>query len=288
VTAPSSDRPLAIIAGAGSVPLHVATTAVASGRKVLVIGIDGEADQRIAEFPHEWFTWSQIGRLERLLADHGTREIVMVGGVRSRPDFKRLKIDFGTVRALPEIMAIMKNGDNSLLTGVIRMLEVRGYSVIGAHDIATDLIATPGLVAGTAPDVADLADAKIAVAAAHGIGLLDIGQAAVAIGGRVIALEAAEGTDAMLERVSELRRGKRVTSDARSGVLAKCAKPQQDLRVDMPTIGPQTIAGAVAAGLAGIAVEAGRVMIVDRVETRRRADAAGLFIIAVDAGEAAA
>jgi hypothetical protein len=279
----SSDQPLAIIAGGGSVPLHVAEAALASGRKVLVLGIEGEADRWIAAFPHEWFAWSQIGRLERLLADHGTREIVMVGGVRKRPDFKRLKVDFGTVRALPEIMGIMTHGDNSLLTGVIRMLERRGYSVIGAHEIATDLVAPAGVIAGAMPGSDDLSDVSVAMAAARGVGLLDTGQAAVALDGRVVALEAAEGTDAMLERVATLRRSDRVTSETRAGVLAKCAKPQQDLRVDLPTIGPDTVTGVAAAGLAGIAVEAGRVMIVDRPETRRRAIDAGLFILAVDA-----
>jgi len=283
-----SDQPLAIIAGGGSVPLHVATTAATAGRKVLVLGIEGEADEGIAAFPHEWFSWGQIGRLERLLASHGTHQIVMVGGVRARPDFKRLKVDFGTMRALPEIMALMTRGDNSLLTGVIRMLERRGYSVIGAHEVATDLVASRGIVGAREPGSDDLSDADIAMAAARKIGLLDAGQAAVVSGGKVLGLETADGTDAMLGRIAGLRRSELATGGNRTGVLAKCAKPQQDLRVDMPTIGPATVASAEAAGLAGIAIETGRVMIVDRAETRRRADAAGLFILAADPKEVAA
>jgi UDP-2,3-diacylglucosamine hydrolase len=284
----SSDQPLAIIAGGGSVPLHVATSAAAAGRKVLILGIEGEADQGIAAFPHEWFAWGQIGRLERLLAGHGTREIVMVGGVKTRPDFKRLKVDFGTMRALPEIMALMTHGDNSLLTGVIKMLERRGYSVVGAHEVATDLVASRGIVGAKEPGPDDLSDAEIAMAAAREIGLLDAGQAAVVSEGKALALEGADGTDAMLERVAAQRRDEPASGRPRAGVLAKCAKPQQDLRVDMPTIGPATVVGAEAAGLAGIAIEAGRVMIVDRAETRRRADAAGLFILAANPEEVGA
>jgi hypothetical protein len=280
--ASSSGQPLAIIAGAGSVPLHVASAALSSGRKVVILGIEGEADGRIADYPHAWFNWGQLGRLEKLLAEHGTREVVLIGGIGSRPDFKTFKLDFGTVRVLPEILSVMANGDNTLLTGVVKMFETRGYSIVGAHEIAADLVAKPGLVAGRKPRSRDLDDVGIAIAAARAIGTLDAGQAAIAVGGRIMALEAAEGTDAMLARVAKLREDGRIKWSGRAGVLAKCAKPQQDLRVDMPTIGPQTVSGAAAAGLAGIAIEAERVMIVDRAETLSRAEAAGLFVYGVD------
>jgi hypothetical protein len=280
--AASSGQPLAIIAGAGSVPLHVAATALSTGRKVVILGIEGEADGRIADYPHAWFNWGQLGRLEKLLAEHGTREVVLIGGIKSRPDFKTFKLDFGTVRVLPEILSVITNGDNTLLTGVIKMFEARGYSIVGAHEIAADLVAKPGLVAGRKPRSRDLDDVGIAITAARGIGTFDAGQAAVAVGGRIMALEAAEGTDGMLTRVAKLREDGRIKWSGSAGVLAKCAKPQQDLRVDMPTIGPQTISGAAAAGLAGIAIEAGRVMIVDRAETLSRAAAAGLFVYGVE------
>jgi UDP-2,3-diacylglucosamine hydrolase len=285
--ATSSGRPLAIIAGGGSVPLHVAAAALGAGRNVLVLGIEGEADARIADYPHEWINWGQIGRLEKLLAAHGTRDIVLIGGVKSRPDFKRLRPDLGTVRLLPRLISMMASGDNTVLTGTIRTFEEWGYSVVGAHEISPDLVAAPGLLAGPTPRGGELDDVRLAIAAARGIGVLDAGQAAVAVNGRVVALEAAEGTDGMLERVAALRANGRLKSRGPAGVLAKCVKPQQDLRVDMPTIGPQTVSGAAAAGLAGIAIEAGRVMIVDRAETLNHAKAADVFIYAVG-GDAAA
>lgn len=286
-TESQSERPIAIIAGGGSVPLHVANAALSAGRKLLVIGIEGEADPRIADFPHDWFHFGQIGRVQKLLADHGTSDMVFVGSVNARPDFTRLKLDFWTLRNLPELLSIVSRGDNSLLTGVIRIFEAQGYSVVGAHEIATDLVAQPGLVIGKKPDAKGLADIQTAIVAARCIGELDAGQAAVAVNGRIVALEAAEGTDEMLARVAGLHSSGRLKWSGRAGVVAKCAKPQQDLRIDMPTIGPDTVTRVDAAGLAGIAIEARQVMIVEREETLRRAKSAGVFIHAVDPHEAA-
>lgn len=277
-----SDRPLAIIAGGGSVPLHVARAAVRDGRRVMIIGIEGEADQKISQFPHGWFQWGQLGHLEKLLAGHGKGDVVLIGGVKSRPDFRRLKLDFGTVRMLPKLVSLMAHGDNTVLNGAIGLVESWGHTVVGAHEVARDLVATAGALTRKSASTADLDDVKIAIAAARSIGQIDAGQAAVVVNGRIVALEAAEGTDGVLARIVSLRADGRLRWSGRAGVLAKCAKPQQDLRVDMPTIGPSTMAGVDAAGLAGVAVEAGRVMIVDREETLRRAEAAGVFVFAVD------
>lgn len=281
-----SDRPIAIIAGGGSVPLHVARAASADGRKVLVIGIKGEADPGIDAFAHEWVHFGQIGRLLKLLDDHGAADLVLVGGIKARPDFSQMRLDFWTIKNLPEILSIMSKGDDSVLSGAIKILETRGYSVVGAHEIAQDLVSLPGSIAGPEPGPNEAGDIDFAFAAARSIGRLDAGQAAVAVNGRVVALEAAEGTDEMIARVAGLHASGRVKWKGRAGVLAKCAKPQQDLRVDMPTIGPQTVTSVEAARLAGIAIEAGRVMVIEREETRRRAESAGVFIVATDEGEA--
>lgn len=284
---PPTNRPLIIIAGGGSVPVHVARTAATAGRRVLIIGIEGEADREIAQFPHDWFQWGQLGHLEKLLGNHGASDVVLVGGVHARPDFKRLKLDLGAVRALPKILSLMASGDNTVLTGAIKMVEAWGHTIVGAHEIATDLVAAEGPLSGKTPSAVEGDDVATAFAAARAIGRLDAGQAAVAVNGRVIALEAAEGTDGVLARVAELRRSGRLSWRGRAGALAKCPKPQQDLRVDMPTIGPETVARVEAAGLAGIAIESGRVMIVDRDETIRRANVAGIFLVAIDGTEAA-
>jgi DUF1009 family protein len=277
-TAPVAGEPLAVIAAGGNVPFEVAAAATASGRRVLVIALEGEADERLKTFPHAFVKWGQLGRLEQLLADHGSREIVLIGSVDRRPDFSSIGLDLGTLRYLPRILKSMAGGDDSVLGNVVKGLEERGYRVVGAHEVAPQLVAVAGLVAGPAPSRADREDAVLALAAAEAIGALDIGQAAAAVGGRVITLEAAEGTDAMLERVAAVREKSRVRWKGRAGVLAKRSKPHQDLRVDMPAIGPRTVERVVRAGLAGIAIEPGRVLIAERAETLRLAAETGTFI----------
>jgi DUF1009 family protein len=286
--ATSMPGPLAIIAGGGALPLHVAEAARSQGRAVYILGFKGEADPGIGAYDHVWLDWSMIGNVTKLIIDYGAREVVLIGGIRARPDFRQLKLDLATMRLIKEAFSFVIGGDNNVLVGAVRTLEKRGLRVLGAHEVAADLVAGPGPLGRLKPDRASQKDLNAAMRAAHTIGILDAGQAAVSVNSRIIALEGAEGTDAMLGRVLALREEKRISWRGRAGVLAKCAKPQQDLRVDMPTIGPKTVDAAAAAGLAGIAIEAGRVMIFDRKETARRADAAGLFVVGVAPDIAAA
>lgn len=277
---PTAGRgPLAIIAGGGPVPLIVADAAARAGRPVFIAGIEGEADAAIARYPHEFIRWGQFGRLEALLAEHRTKELVLVGTIMTRPDVRNIKLDFGAVRLVARVAVLLMRGDNDLLSGLVGMFNERGYTVVGAHEVAPELVAASGQIGAHAPDKDALRDARRAMKAARVIGKLDAGQAAVVINGVIVALEAYEGTDGLLERVGRLRESGRVRWKGQAGVLAKCAKPQQDLRVDMPTIGVRTVRAAAAAGLAGIAVEAGRVMIVDRSAVVELADKEGLFII---------
>ena len=275
-------EPLTIIAGGGSVPARVAAAATAQGRPVQIIGIAGEADPGIAAFRHEWIGWGELGRLDGLLKAHGGRDLVLVGSVHKRPDFKGIRLDLATIRSLKDILSIVLGGDNDVLSGAIRFFEKRGQRIVGAHEIATDLVASPGPLGRRKPSRANAADISQAMRAAHAIGAIDAGQAAVVVEGRVVALEAAEGTDAMLERVKAIRASGRVRWEGQAGVLAKCPKPQQDLRVDMPAIGLRTLEAAVSAGLAGIAVAAGKVMILDRAEMIERADATGFFVVGIE------
>jgi DUF1009 family protein len=282
---PANGERLAILAAGGSVPVHVASAAVAAGRPVFVIGLDGMADERLRSFPHEMVKWGQVGRVVELIDAHQIRDVVLIGAVDERPDFRNTRIDLGAVRILPRILALLVGGDDTVLRGLTRLIEGQGCRVVGAHEIAPDLVAQPGLVGGPRVSSAARADARLALEAARLIGTLDSGQAAIAVQSRVIALEGAEGTDAMVRRVAELRRVGRVRWLGRSGILAKCSKPQQDLRVDMPTIGPETVKVAAEAGLAGIVIEPGRVMIAERAETVALAKQTGTFILADDFGD---
>ena len=264
----------------------MAQAAGEAGRDVLVIGIEGEADKRIEAFKHRWLNWGQVGNLEKVISGHGAEEVVMIGGIHARPDFKSLKLEFSTIMIAKELLSIVAGGDNSILNGTIGFMERRGFRVIGAHEVAPDLVALPGAFGRVTPDARQMTDAAHALKAARAIGALDAGQAAVVVAGRVVAMEGAEGTDAMLERVAELRKAGRIKAPSGTGVLAKCPRPQQDLRVDMPAVGVRTVEGAIAAGLAGIAVEAGTVMIFERAATVARADAAGIFRLGVTSDQA--
>jgi DUF1009 family protein len=266
---------IGILAGGGRLPLTIAESVIERGGSAHIVGIEGEADVDIARFPHTWVNWGQVGRMVSTLRAHADA-LVIAGGVR-RPDLWKLRPDWGFLLNLPRILEMMAGGgDDSVLSRVVRFFEAKGIPVRGAHEVAPGLLAAGGPAGALSLDARSLADAQLGFAVRAALGPLDAGQAVVAQGGKVLAIEGAEGTDAMLGRVADLRRGHDPAS--RSGVLAKGPKPGQELRVDMPAIGPRTVDGAASAGLAGIAIEAGAVLLLDRAEAVPTADARGLAI----------
>ncbi|MEO1111182.1 MAG: UDP-2,3-diacylglucosamine diphosphatase LpxI, partial [Pseudomonadota bacterium] len=240
---------LALIAGNGVIPRQIADALEAAGRDFRVIAIKGEADEETRRKASTELGWGEIGRLYAFLNKTGCKEVLLIGGVSRRPDFMSFLADFGTLKRLPAIVRALSGGDDSLLTKVIRLFEEEGFLVVGIKDVAPQLLASSGVLGRVKPSKADWRDLELALKATERLGELDIGQAAVAVGGRVIALEGAEGTDAMLQRCAELKSSGRVRARGQSGVLVKTAKPNQDLRVDLPTVGPKTIDLARAAGL---------------------------------------
>jgi len=273
---------LALIAGNGVIPRQIAEALDAAGRDFRVIAIKGEADEETRRKANTELGWGEIGRLYAFLNKTGCKEVLLIGGVSRRPDFLSFLADFGTLKRLPAIVRALAGGDDSLLTKVIRLFEEEGFRVVGIKDVAPQLLASSGVLGRVKPSKADWLDLGLALEATKRLGELDIGQAAVAVGDRVIALEGAEGTDAMLQRCAELKSSGRVRALGRAGVLVKTAKPNQDLRVDLPTVGPTTIDLALAAGLAGIAVEAQGALIADKTDTLKKADEAGLFVVGID------
>jgi UDP-2,3-diacylglucosamine hydrolase len=262
---------IGILAGGGRLPLMVAESAAARGANVHIVAIRGEADPDIARYPHTWVNWGQIGRMLTVLRREGGEQLVIAGGVR-RPDFWQIRPDAGFFTSLPQIFGLIAaGGDDGVLTRVVRFFEQKGLRVWGAHEIAPDLLAEAGDLAATALSDPDRRDARIGFAVRRRLGRLDAGQSVVVADGCVLAIEGAEGTDRMLERVLDLRG--RQAEEARQGVLAKGPKPGQELRIDMPVIGPRTIDSVVAAGLAAIVVERRGVLVLDREETLRCADA---------------
>jgi DUF1009 family protein len=270
--------PLGIIAGGGLLPCVIAEAAAARGLDLHIVGIRGEARDEIERYPHTWIKWGEVGKLFAALDDKGCRDLVIIGGV-TRPDLANVKLDFGAIRNLPFIVSLGIGGDDHVLSKVVRFLEAKGYRVHGADDVAPELLAGEGTLGDKAPSGEDRADIATGFRVVRALGRLDIGQAAVVAKGHVLAVEAAEGTDAMLARCADLRKIGRLKERARSGVLVKAPKPGQEERVDLPTIGPETVRKAASAGLAGIAVAAGHVLVAERATTLAAANQHGLFLV---------
>ena len=214
-----------------------------------------------------------LGALEK----SGCNDLVIIGAV-NRPDFGNVRPDFGAIKALPFLLGLGKGGDDSVLSRIVNYIEDKGYRVHGAGDVAPELLAGEGMLSTKTSSAEDKTDIEIAFKVVRALGRLDVGQGAIVAKGRVLAVEAAEGTDAMLQRCADLRTSGR-TRGARAGVLVKAPKPGQEERIDMPTIGPETLRKAAAAGLAGIAVAAGRVLLAERAATIEAANENKLFLV---------
>jgi DUF1009 family protein len=271
---------LGLIAGGGTMPLRLADAAAKAGRPVVCILIEGFADPAdYARFPHQVVPLGRIGRMLEVLRGHRARDLVMAGRV-ARPSLLSFRFDAEGVRLVAKLgRRAIFGGDDGLLSAVLRVLREEGFRPLGPQDLLGELLVPEGPLTARTPDAEARADIARGIAVARALGAADVGQGCVVQQGLVLGVEAIEGTDALLARCAGLRR------DGAGGVLVKLVKPQQEIRADLPTIGPETVRGAAAAGLAGIAIEASAghagTLVVDRPETVAAAEAAGLFLIAI-------
>lgn len=264
-----------ILAGGGDLPARLAAAVRGTGREVFIVAFEGQTDPAtIAGFPHLWSRFGAAGSIIARLKAEGVGDLVFAGPVR-RPSFSELFPDWYTTKFLAKV-GTRALGDDGLLRSVARELEGEGFRVVGLHDILGELLTPAGPVGRLTPDEAALRDIARGVEVARGLGALDVGQGCVVQQGIVLAVEAIEGTDAMLDRCAGLRR------PGGGGVLVKVKKPQQDRRLDLPTMGTTTVEKAAAAGLAGIAVQAGGSLIVDRAAVGALADRLGLFVVGIE------
>ena len=268
---------LGLIAGGGGLPLAVAHRCEAEGRAFYIVRLDGFADPHLARWPGDDFGMAQIGAILKALKAQGCGAVCLAGIV-SRPDFKTLKPDFKGATLLPGIVKAATQGDDALLRKILSVFESEGFRVEGADDILGGDLIPAGALGGVTPAPSQTEDLRKAIYIAEKSGELDIGQGAVVCDGLVLAVEAQEGTDAMLARIAGLPADLRGSETDRKGALAKAPKPIQDLRVDMPVIGPRTIELAAQAGLAGVAGVAGRLILIDRAGVIEAADRLGLFV----------
>ncbi|WP_426035805.1 UDP-2,3-diacylglucosamine diphosphatase [Brevundimonas sp. DC300-4] len=268
---------LGVIAGGGALPLAIAARCEAEGRPVFVVRLTSFADPHLIRYPGLEAGLAEIGRVLAALKAADCVAVCFAGTV-NRPDFKALKPDLKGALVLPGIIAAATKGDDALLRKILSVFENEGYAIEGADDILGGETLTVGALGRVTPDEAQLSDLRKALHVAEKAGELDIGQGAVVCDGLVLAVEAQEGTDAMLARVAGLPGDLRGATGNPKGALGKAPKPIQDLRVDMPVMGAQTIEMAAAAGLAGVGGVAGKLILIDRPAIIEAADRLGLFV----------
>ena len=265
---------LGILAGGGPLPGYLIEACRSSGRDYFVLAFDDQADPDvIGEAPQAWVRLGAVEEAIGRLRAEQCEELVLAGPVK-RPTLAELRPDRRAARFLAR--GLLNKGDNGLLGAVVRTLEEEeGFRVVGADSILSDLRASAGPFGRHTPTADDETDIARGVEVVYQIGRLDIGQAAVIRHGVVLGVEAAEGTEALLNRCGTLPR------DNHGGVLVKLPKPGQEKRADLPAIGPKTVDGAADAGLAGIAVAAGATLVFETARVIANADAAGLFIVGI-------
>lgn len=268
---------LGLIAGGGALPVSVAARCEAEGRPVFVVRLAGFADVHLARYPGLDAGMAEFGRILSALKKAGCTAVCFAGTV-SRPDFRTLKPDLKGAALMPGIIAAATRGDDALLRKILSVFEGEGYAIEGADDILGGETLPVGALGAVRPTEEQLSDLRKALHVAEKSGELDVGQGAVVCRGLVLAVEAQEGTDAMLARVAGLPADLRGSAQERKGALGKAPKPIQDMRVDMPVIGARTVEMAAAAGLAGVGGFAGRLILIDRAGLIEAADRLGLFV----------
>jgi hypothetical protein len=280
---PQLSSPVGLIAAGGAMPFAVARSLTARGITPILFALKGACDPVEAKrFRHHWIHLGQIGRAEKLFRSEGCRDLVFIGTLL-RPALTEIRIDLRTLRLLPQVLTSFRGGDDHLLSGIGRILERDGFRMVGIKDVAPDLLMPEGCLTRAAPDARATADIARGREVLRALGPFDIGQAAVVIDGHVVGIEDIEGTDGLLARIAQLRAQRRIRATPGHGVLVKAPKSKQDLRFDLPTVGPRTIEGAVKAELAGVAIMAGNTIIADPQAMIEAADKAGLFVTGMSA-----
>jgi DUF1009 family protein len=270
--------PVGVIAGGGTMPFAVADSLAARGIAPVIFALKGACDPvAVARFRHHWISVGQVGRATKLFREEGCRDLIFIGTL-VRPALSEIRLDWGTIRVIGKVIRSFRGGDDHLLSGIGRIIEQDGFRMVGIRDVAPDILMPEGCITRAAPDSAAAADIARGQEVLRALGPFDIGQAVVVIDGHVVAVEDIEGTDGLLVRVARLRGEGRIRAKAARGVLVKAPKSGQDLRFDLPAVGPRTIEGVAKAGLAGIAIIAGYTIAAESQTMIEVADSAGLFI----------
>ncbi|NBX73778.1 MAG: LpxI family protein [Alphaproteobacteria bacterium] len=262
---------LGIIAGGDRAPFQLVQALERAGRKFFLFCLKGHADEALPQ--HHPHIWLKLGEGEKLLnaaKSAGVYDVVMIGRVR-RPSLLELQPDALALKTIARVGLNML-GDDGLLKAIARTIEEEGFRLIAPQDIWRDDLMPAGFLTSHRPDDQAMIDLRRAYAVAKQLGLADVGQAVVVQQGLVLGVEAIEGTQALLQRAATLRR------EGGGGVLLKICKPQQDKRFDLPAMGAATVADATAAGLVGVALQAGAGLLLERAPMLAAAEQLGLFV----------
>lgn len=271
----SSQNTLGIIAGKGTLPQRIAEACRKRGEPFYVLAFRGETDEAfLRTVEHSFIRHATVGETLSILKEKGVNRIVLAGRIE-RPKLRDLKPDAKGAQLLGRLGKAIFAGDDKLLSTITGFLEEEGFTIVGAEEVLEEGAAPSGVLGAVRPDAQAQADIALGVRVAKSIGAMDIGQAVIVQQGYVLGVEAVEGTDALIARSAGLKMAES------GGVLVKVAKPQQDERVDMPAIGVETVKNMAAAGFAGIAVEAGHALIIDRAAVIAEADRLGVFVVGV-------
>lgn len=266
---------LGIIAGGGRLPAKLVESCLTQGRKCFVLAFDDSTDiEAIRHVPHAIVRLGAAGEALEKLRAAGVKELVLAGKIR-RPSITSLRPDLAGTRLLARLGTAFFSGDDALLRAIVSFLEDEGFRVVGAEHVVSGLLAPAGVLGKIAPSAQAGFDIACGLKVAKTLGILDIGQAVIVEGGYVLGVEAAEGTDALIERCAKYRR------EEHSGVLVKIRKPAQENRVDLPAIGPGTVEKIHAAGFSGIAIESGAGLLLEKETMIDRANALGIFLMGV-------
>ena len=272
VVAPLFASPLGIVAGSGNLPRQLILRCTEEGRSVFVVAVEGETDAATVEHvPHIWLRIGAVGHAIESMRSAGVCDIVFAGKI-GRPKFSSLKPDALGAKLIAKLGLSLFGGDSAIFKTILSFFEAEGFRILGISDIMQGMVAPRGAIGAHLPGHQAMEDITKGIIIAHSIGEMDIGQAIIIKHSLVLGVEAAEGTDALIERCAKL------TDESEGGVLIKACKPIQEQRVDLPTIGKRTVELVHKAGFSGIALEAGHSLLADRAETIRTADELGIFL----------
>jgi len=268
----NQNQTLGLIAGSGMMPVEIIRHCNKNEIPIFVIGLEPFAnDEQLAEAPHIFAKIGEAGKMMKVLREHNVRDIVFAGGIK-RPSFKELIPDWEGMKIVAKL-AMKKMSDDNLFRAVIDEVENRGFKIVGIEEVVPEMLFQEGVYGKVKPSKDDMSDIERGWTVAKAIGAVDVGQAVVVQEGLVLAMEAIEGTDMMLARAASLRK------DGKKPIMVKVLKPGQDMRVDLPAIGLQTIELFVKYGIGGIAVEAGGILLIEKEAVIKKADENGIFII---------